>query len=161
MSQELENRGCEGARRKGARLHGEYSFKIDSKGRLAVPAPFRKVLEDTLVMTLDLEEQCILVFNPADYDEWVDTLFEKRFGGYDESSRTHVALRRKLDGRAKDIPMDKSGRLVVPTDFCDKIGVSRPQEVSVVGTQSRFEIWNTEAFHAEDELVELSMLRKA
>ena len=43
-------------------LLGEYSRKLDAKGRLSLPAEFRKVLSDNLRVTPDPTDQCLLVF---------------------------------------------------------------------------------------------------
>jgi DNA-binding transcriptional regulator/RsmH inhibitor MraZ len=40
-------------------LLGEFSRKLDAKGRLSLPADFRKELSDNLRMTLSLAPACI------------------------------------------------------------------------------------------------------
>ncbi len=43
-------------------LNGEFRFKVDAKGRVALPAKFRKVLSKDLVVTLELGDECAYVF---------------------------------------------------------------------------------------------------
>ena len=53
-------------------LFGEFRHKVDAKGRLSLPAKFRKELHDDLVVTVNPSEgNCLYVFNVEDYKEWV------------------------------------------------------------------------------------------
>ena len=44
-------------------LNGSYSFKTDAKGRVSLPAKFRKVLSDDLVVTSALSGDYLMVFD--------------------------------------------------------------------------------------------------
>ena len=77
-------------------LLGEYSRKLDAKGRLSLPAEFRKVLSDNLRVTPDPTDQCLLVFETEAFTAWVDSLFEAQ-GGYSASNRKMVAQRKVLN----------------------------------------------------------------
>lgn len=56
-------------------LLGEYSRKLDAKGRLSLPADFRRVLSEDLRVTPDPTNQCLLVFETEAFSAWVDSLF--------------------------------------------------------------------------------------
>ena len=56
-------------------LLGEFSRKLDAKGRLSLPADFRKELSDNLRMTLSLDGTCLYIFETEDFNKWVDSLF--------------------------------------------------------------------------------------
>ena len=43
-------------------LLGEYRHKLDAKGRLSLPADFRKALSTNLKVTPDPKNQCLYVF---------------------------------------------------------------------------------------------------
>ena len=45
--------------REAVDLNGEFHFKVDAKGRVALPAKFRKVLTKDLVVTLELGNECV------------------------------------------------------------------------------------------------------
>ena len=62
-------------------LLGEYSRKLDAKGRLSLPADFRRVLSEDLRVTPDPTNQCLLVFETEAFSDWVDSLFASQ-GGY-------------------------------------------------------------------------------
>lgn len=98
----------------GVDLNGEFHFKVDGKGRMALPAKFRKVLSKDLVVTPELTNECVYVFETPDFNEWVEKLFIDRFGEYKESDREHVKLRRVLKSRARDVEVDARGASCCP-----------------------------------------------
>lgn len=136
-------------------LNGEFHFKVDGKGRVALPAKFRKVLSKDLVVTPELEGECVYVFETPDFNEWVDKLFVDRFGEYKESDRQHVNLRRKLKARARDVEVDASGRIMLSPEVRAAVGIDK--EVVIVGNTGRFEIWDAERYDAVDSEIDLSL----
>ena len=137
-------------------LNGEYRFKTDAKGRMSLPAKFRKVLSSELVVTLDPQDECIRVFEPDAFNEWVVDLFEDRFGGFNSSDKMHVALRRKLKARAFDVQVDAAGRIMLPAEQRSAVGIDR--DVVIVGNTGYFEVWDAKRYVAADEQVDLSLL---
>ncbi len=137
-------------------LNGQFSFKVDSKGRMALPAKFRKVLPETLVVARELKDDCVYVFVKSDFDLWVDKLFQGRFGGYQESNHQHVELRRKLKGRAFEVEVDASGRIMIPQDVRRAVGIDK--DVIILGNTGRFEVWDAKRFERVDSEVDLGLL---
>lgn len=125
-------------------LFGEFRFKVDAKGRMALPSKFRKVLPKDLIVSRELEDECLYVFTPETFNEWVDQLFEDRYGGFNASNRQHVLLRSKLKSRADEVETDASGRIMLKPELRMATNVLR--DVVVVGNTGRFEIWDAEAY---------------
>lgn len=138
-----------------ADLFGEFRFKVDSKGRLALPAKFRKVLSKDLVVTRELTDECIYVFEEPAFNDWVMELFEDKFGGYKASNREHVKLRRKIRGHADSVEVDSSGRIMLKPEMREKTGIRK--EVLVVGNGDHFEIWDAQTYDRMDEDVDLAV----
>jgi MraZ protein len=136
-------------------LNGEFHFKVDGKGRMALPAKFRKVLSKDLVVTPEITNECIYVFETPDFNQWVEKLFVDRFGEYKESDREHVKLRRMLKARARDVEVDASGRIMLSPEVRQMVGIDK--EVVVVGNTGRFEIWSAEAYQAMSDTVDLGL----
>ncbi|MBQ3106732.1 MAG: division/cell wall cluster transcriptional repressor MraZ [Eggerthellaceae bacterium] len=122
---------------------------------MSLPAKFRKVLSDELVVVRELEDQCIYVFETDDYEQWIDRLFEQRFGGFDETSRMHLGLRRQLKARATAVEVDASGRIGLPQEAREKVGIDK--EVVVLGNTGRFEVWAPDRYQADSEEFDLSL----
>ena len=127
-------------------LNGEFRFKVDAKGRVALPAKFRKVLSKDLVVTLELGDECVYVFETPDFN---------KFGEFKESDRVHVKLRRKLKGRARDVEVDSSGRIMLPAEVRAAAGIDK--EVVIVGNTGRFEIWDAKRYEEMNDDIDLSL----
>ena len=120
-------------------LVGEYRHKLDAKGRLSLPADFRKVLPKSLKITLSPNNDSLYVFDPEGFSAWVDSLFDAE-GGYSPSNSNHTAIRKVLNSRARNVEVDSAGRIVVAADMRSDAGLDR--DVAVVGDSDHFEIWD-------------------
>ncbi len=56
------------------------------------------------------------------------------------SARDRRVFLRQLHSRAQHAGADRQGRLVLPDELCQKVGLKN--EVALVGNRGRFEIWN-------------------
>jgi MraZ protein len=139
-----------------ADLHGEFRFKVDAKGRLALPAKFRKALPGSLVVSRELADDCLYVFEPEAFNQWVNQLFIDKFGGYKSSNRQHVKLRTALKSRTDDVEMDKTGRIMLAPALRDAVGIDK--DVVIVGNEGYFEIWDSAKFDAMLDDIDLSAL---
>ncbi|AJC12329.1 mraZ protein [Berryella intestinalis] len=137
-------------------LNGEYRFKADSKGRVSLPAKFRKVLSNDLVVTKSLDDQCIYAFEVPAFNGWVAQLFEDRFGGYSASNREHSRLRTALKARAFDVQVDSAGRIMIPADQRATAGIDK--DVVIVGNTGYFEIWDAQRYDAMNSEIDLGVL---
>lgn len=136
-------------------LEGEYRHKLDAKGRLSLPAEFRKVLTPELKVILSPLDDCLLVFEPEAYSEWVENLFESK-GGYSPSNRQMAAQRKILNSRVKRCEIDNSGRINISAAQREAAGLDK--DVVIVGDTDHFEIWDVDrwdAFCSEFDLASL------
>jgi MraZ protein len=128
---------------------GTYHHRLDPKGRLPVPAAFRRTLAEqgaaTVVVTL--LDQCLAAYPPA---EWAR--LEDQLRALPAFSRPVKALTRLLTSRAADCELDVQGRILLPPSLRAGIGLER--DAVVVGVLSRFEVWapeKWETFLSESE----------
>jgi len=122
---------------------GTYRHRIDGKGRLPVPAAFRRALAASgaagvVVTPLD---QCLAVYPIA---EWAR--LEQQLRALPAFSKPVKALTRLLASRAVDCEPDVQGRILLPPPLRVAAGLER--EAVVVGAIGRFEIWAPEAWDA-------------
>lgn len=117
-------------------LLGEYQHSVDEKGRLAIPARFRKTLSQGVVVTKGLDG-CLYLYP---LDEW-SKLAEKlsRLPLNQADSR---AFSRMMLAGASHIEIDSQGRILVP-DYLRKYAGIAARAV-VVGLYNRAEIWEEE-----------------
>lgn len=130
-------------------LKGTYRHRLDGKGRLPVPAVFRRALAeagaDGVVVTL--LDQCLAAYPPA---EWAR--LEEQLAALPSFSRPVKALTRLIASRAADCPLDVQGRILLPAPLRAAAGIGK--EAVVAGVLNRFEIWAPErwdTFLAESE----------
>ena len=135
---------------KPAELNGSYRFKLDAKGRVSLPAKFRKVLSEDLVVTVALSGEYLMVFDGQDsFSDWVKSILESKFGTFDPTNREQLMWRSALKGNAFDVQADTAGRILLPADLREKAGVGK--EAVIVGSSGYFEIWDA---CKRDEMVE-------
>tara|TARA_Y100000310_G_C20700909_1_gene829800 strand:+ start:6335 stop:6829 length:495 start_codon:yes stop_codon:yes gene_type:complete len=113
---------------------GEYQHNIDQKGRLAVPAKFRKILNKGAVVTKGLDD-CLFLYTT---EEW-EKLAEKLASLPISKSNTRSFARLMLAG-AMDVEIDKQGRMLLP-DYLRKYA-SMKKKVIIAGLYNRLEIWD-------------------
>ena len=138
-------------------LNGSFRVKTDAKGRVSLPAKFRKVLSEDLVVTTALTGDHLLVFDGQDsFNAWVDGIFVDKFGGYNSTSREQLYWRSALKGNAFDVQPDSAGRLLLPAELREKAGIDR--EVVIVGNTGFFEVWSEKRRSEVVEEIDFSSL---
>ncbi len=121
-------------------LMGEYRHKLDSKGRLTLPSKLRADLSGTLVVMVNPKEECLYAFtSQQNFDEWMESVFEKD-GGYNASNSKHVNVRRVLKARATSVDIDSQNRINLKDDQCKTVKIDK--DVVLVGNTGYFEIWD-------------------
>jgi MraZ protein len=120
---------------------GTYHHRIDAKGRLPVPAAFRRLLGDPGLVVVTLLDQCLAAYSPA---EWAR--LEVQLAALPAFSKPVKALTRLLASRAADCEIDVQGRILLPPALRAAAGLSR--DAVVVGVLSRFEVWAPESWDA-------------
>jgi MraZ protein len=92
---------------------GEYQYTIDDKGRLTIPAKFRRPLAGGLVVTRGFDRN--LTMYPMDtWSGLVDKVNQLPYG--DLQARR---FRRLVFSGASDAELDKQGRINIPTYLLD------------------------------------------
>jgi MraZ protein len=118
---------------------GTYQHRIDAKGRLPVPAAFRRSLGDQGLVVVTLLDQCLAAYSPA---EWAK--LEAQLAALPAFSKPVKALTRLLASRAADCEIDVQGRILLPPALRAAAGLRR--DAVVVGVLNRFEVWAPEAW---------------
>lgn len=113
---------------------GEYSHKIDQKGRLAVPAKFRRVLKEGAIVTRGLDN-CLFLYTKKEWNKLADKLSKLPIS----QSNTRAFSRLMLAG-AMDVEVDKQGRIIIPDYLRKFAGLSK--NTVVAGLLNRLEIWD-------------------
>ena len=127
-----------------AMFRGINAITIDGKGRLAVPARYRDVLGEQVVVTIDTEEPCLLLYPAAQWQVIEDNL--QKLPSFNVAARR---IQRLLIGHATDIELDASARILVPTLLRDYAHLDK--HVVMIGQGNKFEIWDEGRWQARRE----------
>lgn len=124
-------------------LYGDYRHTMDGKGRVSLPAKFRKVLPEALVVVPG-PDASLNVFTEEGFSAWKEALFAKD-GGYQVSNPRHVNLRRKYNAAAKSVEVDSAGRINIPQELRDFAHLSK--DVVISGDEDHICVWDAKAWN--------------
>src|SRR5687768_3744127 len=119
---------------------GHSPAKIDEKGRLKVPATFRKIIEDRygtdcFITSMD-GERALVYPMPV----WFD--FQSRLAKVPSTSQAKAKLLERVNYFGQVGTLDTQGRLLVPAVLRDVAAIS--DDVVVLGSQDHLIVWNEE-----------------
>ena len=124
-------------------FQGASALTLDGKGRFAMPARHRDVLQATANGQLTLTKHpdgCLLVFPRPAWD-----IFRDRIAALPMAAS---GWKRVFLGNAMDVELDASSRILVSLELRAAAGLSR--ELMLLGMGSHFELWDA-AQHAANE----------
>ncbi len=120
---------------------GEHTQKMDTKGRVIVPAKFREQLEGQLVITRGLDD-CLFAYSKEAWSALEEKLSDLPFA--DKKIRS---FNRFFLAGATDLEADKLGRILMPPAL--RKFASLDKEVVWVGVGNRIEIWDIDKWNEQ------------
>jgi MraZ protein len=118
---------------------GEYTCKLDAKGRVMLPATFKKKItgddQERFVIKKDIFENCLVLY-PMDEWDRQNRIIRKKINPYKKEH--NMFLRRFYKGMAELI-LDSNNRLLIPKRLLDEVEVDK--EVILAGQSGKIEIW--------------------
>ncbi len=118
------------------RFIGTHFQTVDPKGRIALPAKFKRLLrpedQDTLVVTMG-RERCLLLYPLTQWTELAEALDALP---RNEAKREAI---RSISDHTTELELDSNGRMTLPREFLQKAGIER--DVAIVGSLRYVELW--------------------
>lgn len=121
-------------------LIGEYTHKIDEKGRISLPAKFRKEVGKKIIITRGLDN-CLFIFTMS---EWAKLSSELSSSSWLKSDTR--AFNRRIFGGATEVDIDKVGRMLIPEFLKNEGELKDESEAVLVGVDNRIELWNVKTW---------------
>jgi len=121
---------------------GSYRHRLDAKGRVSVPAQFRRDLPDGSVVAIGTEGR-LIVWPP---DEW--QALEQRYRRTSGTAAEERRLIRQLFGSARPFELDGQGRLLIAPDHRSFAQISETAVFTGVGNAVEIvgeELWDADA----------------
>lgn len=137
------------------RFRGESHHKVDSKGRVSIPASFRRVIEaadpnwssgdapELIIVYGDHRRnylECYTIEAINEVDDKIDAL--------PRGAMERKMLQRLFHGQSFPTSVDETGRLVLPAKLRNKIDLDG--EAFFIAAGDTFQIWKPETYEAEE-----------
>ena len=124
---------------------GNIEARLDGKGRVFVPASYRKILAEMgsahIIMRRDTDNECV-IFYPEHV--WQNKVNQLR-SALDEWEPEDQMILMQFMSEAEILDMDSQGRVLLQKKHLEMIGAQ--QDILFVGMLDRFAIWNPTVFN--------------
>ena len=123
---------------------GTYSHTLDTKGRVSLPAKFRKSLPVNLKLVPF--GKAVYLFSLPNYHEWAYSFF----GGQKPNVRSKADMNTwfSLTAHAEDTEVDSAGRISISAEMRSRVGLDK--DVKIVGLGDHIEIMSPQEYEARD-----------
>ncbi len=137
------------------RFRGEFHQKVDGKGRVSIPAQFRRVLEqgdpgwsdgkspEFVIVYGDHRRKFLECYTIQAIDEVDDQI-----AGMQRGSVERKMLEKMFSGQSTQISVDETGRIVLAKKLREKIGLG--DEAFFIATGDTFQIWQPDVYETEE-----------
>lgn len=118
---------------------GEYQYAIDAKGRVNIPAKFRKNLkpeDENMYIITQGKDKCLDVYPLNIFQEKIVNKINE-FSESDEAHRYYTSIK---GSSSSDAPLDKQGRIMIPQKLLDYAGITK--DILIIGAFHRIELWD-------------------
>lgn len=131
-------------------LTGTSQRVLDSKGRVTLPAEYRRDFEGKVCLVAF--QGALYGFTPDGFLEWLDGLFERDGKSFDPRNRRDVRLRKALAASCQTVDVDSAGRIAlgkIGAEKLAKLGIGH--DLTIIGDIDHIEIWDSAKWEAENE----------
>ena len=129
-------------KRESMQLLGNIEAKTDSKGRVFLPAAFRKELQGSgsgiLVLRKDVWQPCLTLYPESSWDDLMRTLRSR----INRWNPLHQQIYRQFLTDVEMVSVDSSGRILIPRRLMEAAGIS--QTLRFIGMGDYIEMWSGE-----------------
>jgi MraZ protein len=127
---------------------GDYTCKVDAKGRIILPMAFKRQMpagaQDHFVVRKDIFERCLVLYSIEDWNRQIDKI-RSRINPY---NREHNLFLRNFFKGTAELTLDNNNRLLVPKRLMDLAGIGR--DVVLAGQDGRIEMWAADMYEKID-----------
>ena len=124
------------------RFIGNIEAKTDSKGRVFLPACFRRILQsggcDKVMLRKDVYQDCLVIYPEDSWNRQLDLLRNR----LDKWNAKHQMIFRQFVSDVEIITLDSNGRFLIPKRYLKLAQID--QEVRIIGMDDTIEIWSKE-----------------
>lgn len=136
---------------------GTYECKVDAKGRLLIPAPFKKQLtaslQDGFVLKRSVFQPCLELYPMQEWD-----LMMQKINKLNRFVKKNNDFIRRFTAGVKVVEIDNLGRLLIPKDLLVFGAITK--DVVLSSAVNIIEIWDKELYEQaiDDSVVDFADL---
>lgn len=124
------------------RFLGNIEAKADEKGRVFIPAGFRKQLqaasEERLIMRKDVFQECLILYPESVWNEELNELRSR----LNKWNSKHQLIFRQFVSDVEVVTPDGNGRILIPKRYQQICGIRG--DVRFIGVDNKIEVWAKE-----------------
>jgi MraZ protein len=126
-------------------FRGNHPARVDEKGRLKVPAEFKRVIDEKYAQKFYITSLDGIVAQVYPFEEW--ERIEQKLAALSTYNPTKKKFLNRVNYYGQVVEMDGQGRLLVPQILRESAQIRG--EVAVLGNLTYLEVRNLEAFRKE------------
>ena len=126
-------------------FRGNHPTRVDEKGRLKVPAEFKRVIDEKYAQRFYITSLDGIVAQIYPFEEW--ERIEQKLASLSTFNPTKKKFLNRTNYYGQVVEMDGQGRLLVPQILRESAQIRG--EVAVLGNLTYLEVRNLEAFRKE------------
>ena len=121
---------------------GEFRHAVDPKGRITVPAKWRRAESEDFYVIPDQKNQYLIAMPPEEFKEIGKKI---QLSTKIDEAKKRIFLR-NFFSQAQPVTVDRQGRMLLPEEYCRRVQIG--QDVVMAGGDERFEIWSPDRWQA-------------
>ena len=133
---------------------GDFTCKIDAKGRVLLPAAFKKLMpassQDKFVIKKDIYENCLVLY-PMDEWERQNKLIQQNINPY---NKEHNRFVREYYKDTAEVELDSNNRLLIPSRLLVLVKIARENDVVLAGQLGKIEVWAKDRYEKTSSEIE-------
>lgn len=131
---------------------GEYSCKLDAKGRILLPAGLLRQMDTSgeeirLIAKKNIYEPCIDLY-PEQVWENLMSQMRKSINPFDPQ---HAKFMRGFLGGTAEIILDSNNRILFPKLLMDKANISKDVVLLANAIENKVEVWDKELYESHNQ----------
>ena len=137
---------------------GDYTVKIDSKGRISFPSAFLKQMpigsSEKFVVKTDVYEKCLIIYTLEEWDRQTKIIRAKT----NTFNPKHATFLREFYKGTAELKLDSNNRILIPSRLLEYAEINK--DVYMLAQDKRIELWATGNYKSKelgpDELAKLA-----
>ena len=121
---------------------GQFTYSIDSKGRISIPAKLRRYVSAEANDTFKIIRGTSICIDVYPYNEWL--ILEEKLNRLNPFNPDEIRFKRTILQHVSEDKLDSQSRILIPQTFLEYAKIEK--EVLILGVGNKIEVWNPKIF---------------